>query len=48
MRTFHVDHTKWDRLGEVARSRNTNRAAVLRELIDSALEADRASWEQAA
>lgn len=38
LRTFHVDHAKWTRLGEVAQARGSNRSAALRALIDEALE----------
>jgi hypothetical protein len=38
LRTFHVDHEKWDRFGEVARAKDSSRAAELRGLIDHALE----------
>jgi hypothetical protein len=38
LRTFHVDHDKWARFGEVAQSRNSSRAAELRELIDHSLD----------
>jgi hypothetical protein len=38
LRTFHVDHEKWTRFGEVARAHNSNRSAELRALIDRALE----------
>lgn len=34
LRTFHVDHDKWERFGEVTTAQGTSRAAELRKLID--------------
>jgi hypothetical protein len=38
LRTFHVDHEKWNRFGEAARAKDSSAAAELRGLIDGALE----------
>jgi hypothetical protein len=37
LRTFHVDHAKWERFGALAESQGSSRAAELRKMIDRSL-----------